>query len=144
MLSVDPQIWAYFDVIALDRKTHEAAVFVHQERPQVEIREARIEDFEPAVALYREFGGGVPVAEGEAGFAQWQTLLGHPGTTVHVAAGARRILAAATLHILPNMTYGGLPYALTENVIAARDHQGTGLGRQIMERAIQAAWRADV
>ena len=49
----------------------------------------------------------------------------------------------ATLHLLPNMTYGGRPYGLVENVVTLSAMQGQGLGRAVMEAVIAAAWEAD-
>lgn len=117
--------------------------FAPPEGPGVKIREASIEDFDSVVALYGEFGNRIPVAQGRDGFAHWKALLHHPGTTVHVAVLEDRLVAAATLHSLPNMTYGGMSYALIENVITARDQQGKGLGRQVMESAMAKAWQAN-
>jgi GNAT superfamily N-acetyltransferase len=99
------------------------------------------DDYPAVVALYRELVGAIPVADGDAGRAHWLGLLRHPGTSVLVAE-ERRIMAVATLHILPNMTYGGRPYALIENVVTAKDHQRQGFGRQVMEAAIARAWDA--
>lgn len=110
----------------------------------MEIRAARSEDFESAVALYEDYGNSIPVARGQAGFARWHAILAHPGTTVHVAVLEGRLIAGATLHILPNMTYGGRPYAFIENVITARGHRGKGIGSRVMERAVETAWAADV
>ena len=110
----------------------------------MEFREARVEDFESAVALYKDYGNPIPVAHGVDGLARWTAIVTHPGTTVHVAALDGRLVAAATLHILPNMTYGGRPYAFIENVITARDQRGKGIGHQVMEKAIETAWAADV
>ena len=110
----------------------------------MELRAARTEDFESAVALYGDYGDVVPVPRGPEGLALWQSIVEHPGTTVHVAVLEGRLVGAATLHVLPNMTYGGLPYALIENVITARDQRGKGIGSEVMERAIEAAWAAKV
>lgn len=110
----------------------------------MELREASSEDFEAAVALYEDYGNPIPVAHGQDGLARWNAIVTHPGTTVHVAVLDGRLIAAATLHILPNMTYGGRPYAFIENVITARDLRGKGIGLQVMEKAIEAAWAANV
>jgi GNAT superfamily N-acetyltransferase len=107
-----------------------------------EIRLAGSDDYPAIVALYRELVGEIPVAEGEAGRAHWRALLSHSSTSVLAAETDRRIVAMATLHILPNMTYGGRPYALIENVVTAKDHQGQGFGRQVMQAAIARAWDA--
>ena len=49
----------------------------------------------------------------------------------------------ATLHLLPNLTYTGRPYALVENVVTLRAHHGQGLGRAVMQAVIAQAWAAD-
>ncbi|WP_085905679.1 GNAT family N-acetyltransferase [Kiloniella majae] len=126
------------------------------------IRLARETDYAFAVELYAEFGGAVPGISGEEGLAQWRSLLAHPGTSVIVAVdqeseatagkadkakAARQICAPVcaivTLHVLPNMTYLGRPYALIENVITSQEYRGQGLGRQVMARAIDMAWEAN-
>ena len=126
------------------------------------IRLARETDYTAAVTLYAEFGGAVPGISGEEGLTQWRVLLAHPGTSVIVAVdqGAETsvesenkgqgklpacapISAIVTLHVLPNMTYLGRPYALVENVITSQAYREQGLGKQVMERAIDMAWDAN-
>ena len=53
------------------------------------------------------------------------------------------VVAMATLHILPNVTWGGRPYALVENVVTAAKHRGNGFGRETLEAARDAAWAQD-
>lgn len=126
------------------------------------IRLASETDYTAAVELYAEFGGAVPGISGEEGLAQWRALLAHSGTSVIVAEdqgdeatvvcknsracisdSCAPICAIVTLHVLPNMTYLGRPYALIENVITSQAYRGQGLGRQVLERAIDMAWDAN-
>jgi GNAT superfamily N-acetyltransferase len=65
-------------------------------------------------------------------------VLTHPGTSILVA-GDGPLFGAVTLHVLPNLTYGGRPYALIENVITDQNHRGRGIGRNLMNAAIDAA-----
>ncbi|WP_421782085.1 GNAT family N-acetyltransferase [Kiloniella litopenaei] len=127
------------------------------------IRLARETDYAAAVKLYAEFGGDVPGISGDEGLARWREILAHPGTSVIVAADEGKdataggqekgqacdpdpscvpVCAIVTLHVLPNMTYLGRPYALIENVITSQRYRGKGLGRLVMERAIDMAWEA--
>ena len=71
--------------------------------------------------------------------AAFDVLLAHPGTVLIGAEVAGRIRAMATLHLLPNMTYSGRPYALVENVVTAAAQRGRGLGRAVMEEVIARA-----
>lgn len=104
------------------------------------VRRLTPDDARDAIALYRELTGDLPVA-GEDRFA---AVLTHPGTAVFGADVEGRIRSVLTMHILPNMTYGGRPYALVENVVTAKTAQGQGLGRAVMEHAMSVAWAADV
>lgn len=101
------------------------------------------EDFDGAVALYHELAGNRGIVGGEPGRALFRSILEHPGTTIHGAEIDGKVVAIATMHLLPNMTYGGRPYALVENVVTLDAFQGRGLGRGVMQSIIDAAWAAD-
>lgn len=106
-------------------------------------RPLALTDFADAYALYTDLVGAARMAEPDLAQAQFRTLLDHPGTTVIGAERAGQVLAMATLHLLPNLTYGGRPYALVENVVTLRAHHGQGLGRAVMQALIARAWAAD-
>ncbi|WP_415921481.1 GNAT family N-acetyltransferase [Tateyamaria sp. SN6-1] len=92
-----------------------------------------------AMTLYRHLVGDQPLADASA----FASVIGQPGTTVWGAWDADLAVALATLHILPNITQGGRPYALIENVVTHAAHRGCGHGRQVMEAAVDAAWAAE-
>lgn len=96
-------------------------------------------DTADALSLYTELTAGPPEFEPEA----FAVVLKHGGTFVYGAELGGRIIAMATLHILPNVTWGGRPYALVENVVTAKAHRGKGIARQVMQAAIDAAWAAE-
>lgn len=77
-----------------------------------------------------------------ADIVQFSQVLAHPGTTVAGAEVAGQIVAMATLHLLPNMTQGGRPYGLIENVVTLPVHRGQGLMRQVMKFLHAHAWGA--
>ncbi|MEL6218731.1 MAG: GNAT family N-acetyltransferase [Pseudomonadota bacterium] len=108
----------------------------------VAVRAARSTDYEAVLALYRELMGENPVIEGANGERRFAEVLAHPGTTLFVAEEDGAVVSVATLHVLPNMTFGGKPYALVENVVTLARCQGRGLGTQVMEHLIEAAWGA--
>jgi len=64
-----------------------------------------------------------------------------PFSTVFGAEENGAVVAIATVHVLPNMTFGGRPYALIENVVTASSMQGRGHGRAVMETAVAHAWQ---
>lgn len=106
-------------------------------------RTLRPDDFDDALALYRELSGTRPVADGEFGRDCFRQILDREVTAIHGAETDGRVVSMATLHLMPNMTYGGRPYALVENVATLKTHQGQGIGRGVMNALIGMAWAAD-
>ncbi len=96
-------------------------------------------DWPQAAPLYRELTRAPTLG----GAAQFRSVLTHPGTQVFGAMDGPRLAAMVTLHLLPNVTYGGRPYGLIENVVTARALQKRGFGRAALEAAIDAAWAAE-
>ncbi|MEP1356367.1 MAG: GNAT family N-acetyltransferase [Tateyamaria sp.] len=109
-----------------------------KKRVEMILRALSADDALAACALYLELTQSGQVAD-EAHFAR---VLAHPGTTVLGAFDQDELAGMATLHILPNMTYGGRPYGLIENVVTARSHQRRGVGRLVLTRLIDMAWEA--
>ena len=97
-------------------------------------------DFNAALALYNTFGGAPPPLQGAEAKRQFRRVLAHPGTLIFGAEVEGQICAMATLHILPNMTVAGRPYALIENVVTLKQFERRGLARAVMEQAINHAW----
>ncbi|MEL6807698.1 MAG: GNAT family N-acetyltransferase [Pseudomonadota bacterium] len=105
----------------------------------MELRALSATDAPAACALYLELTRSGQVADA----AQFARVLAHPGTIVLGAFDQNQLAGMATLHILPNMTYGGRPYGLIENVVTAHAHQRKGVGRLVLTRLIDLAWEAD-
>lgn len=95
-------------------------------------------DHADALVLYRELASLVPIADDRAAF---DTVISHPGTTVWGVEDTDRIVAMATLHLMPNVTYSARPYALIENVVTLAAHREQGHGATVMRASIDAAWR---
>lgn len=97
-------------------------------------------DHSDALELYRVLAGRHPVDPDPASFT---ALLAHPGTTIWGSEADGRITAMATLHLLPNITWGGRPYGLIENVVSLPERRGQGHGQAVMRAVIAAGWQAD-
>lgn len=97
-------------------------------------------DYADARTLYQTLSTGHSLPSHDDGIGGFDRLLTHPGTWVIGAEIDHRIVAMATLHVLPNMTYDMSPYALVENVATLQSHQGKGLGRQVMAAVADKAW----
>ena len=102
------------------------------------VRALCMADAAQALILYNELTVG-PKADHSDGFAQ---VVQHPGTTVFGAFDGETLAAMVTLHLLPNVLWGGRPYGLVENVVTRASHHRRGFGRAAMQGAIDAAWAA--
>lgn len=139
---------------------------------KAEIRRVVAADFVDVVSLYQELMGELPVLQGDAGRRRFQMILDHPGTVILGAAveqarsnihcddpgrsgdasggriedaptSAGRVVSVATLHLHQNLTHGGRPYALIENVVTAQTWQHLGLARRVMNALRDLAWQQD-
>lgn len=104
------------------------------------LRLATLDDLAQVVQLYRHL---IPEEEpcdlriAQASFAQ---LTQWPGSRIIVAERDGALLASCTLVVIPNLTRGGKPYGLIENVVTHADARRTGLGRQVLHFATEQAW----
>lgn len=96
-------------------------------------------DTEDALALYLELTAGPKTASAE----DYLRVLEHPGTTIFGADVGGRPRSMLTLHVLPNVTWGGRPYAIIENVVTHKEYRRTGLGRATMIHALEIAKAAN-
>ena len=102
-----------------------------------DVRPLTPQDAEALIALYNELTLGPETARMHDVLA----VMTHPGTTIYGAVAEGRVLGMATLHILPNVTWDGRPYALIENVATTESWRKRGIGRQGMQAAIDHAWQ---
>lgn len=100
-------------------------------------------DYDDARALYVDLVGDIPVPDGLEGREKFSEILSLPGTAIWGAEHQGRIVAMATLHVIPNLTFGGRAYAIVENVVTLRAYRGQGFGAAVMEAVVEAAWAAN-
>ena len=53
------------------------------------------------------------------------------------------LVTSCTLVVVPNLTRGGLPYALIENVVTGASHRKRGYGAAVLKHAIAETWKHD-
>jgi GNAT superfamily N-acetyltransferase len=57
-----------------------------------------------------------------------------------VAEDGGLLLGSCYLNVIPNITRGGRPYAVIENVITDSAHRNRGIGRSLLDHAVKLAW----
>jgi len=62
------------------------------------------------------------------------------GSAIFIGEIAGSVVTTCTLIVVPNLTRGGRPYAIIENVVTHPDHRGQGLGTAILDAACDQAW----
>jgi GNAT superfamily N-acetyltransferase len=69
-----------------------------------------------------------------------QKFLLYPGSAILVGTIAGEFVTSCTLVVIPNLTRGGKPYALIENVVTHADWRKRGFGSAVLKAATEQAW----
>jgi GNAT superfamily N-acetyltransferase len=107
------------------------------------IRPAMRDDLPGVLALYRHLHPDDPKLELTVAEPAWSSLLSSGLTTLFVADAAGLLASSCTLAIIPNLSRGGRPYGVIENMVTHPDFRRAGLGRAVLQAALDAAWKAD-
>jgi len=99
-------------------------------------------DLEGLLKLYIQLNPADPQLSESAAKTRFREMLEDPGLTVFGGFVENRLVASCVLHVLPNLTRGGAPYALIENVVADKDERRQGHGRRVIRAATDAAFAA--
>lgn len=106
----------------------------------MKFRSASADDLDGILSLYRQLHPADPPVTGAR--EVFATILDRPGLHLYVLEDDSAIVAATHLNLIPNLTRGGAPYGVIENVVVDAERRGTGLGKAIMGSTLQAAWDA--
>jgi GNAT superfamily N-acetyltransferase len=85
-----------------------------------------------------ELGPPLPEAYRRA----FQEIQANPNQRQLVVEAQGRVVGAATLIIVPNLSHRGRPYAIVENVVVDSAERSAGYGELLMRYAMEAARRA--
>lgn len=107
------------------------------------VRPALRSDLPQLLALYPHLNPADRILPLDVAERRFEELLKYHGSAIFVGLFDGSIIASCTLVIVPNLTHGGQPYGLIENVVTHADYRGRGFGKQILQAAVAAAWQVD-
>ncbi|MDE1996293.1 MAG: GNAT family N-acetyltransferase [Rhizobiaceae bacterium] len=113
---------------------------VKDDAGRVVIRPVADGDLPTLLALYRHLNTEDPAIDPAEAEKRFSEILAQPGMTIFAAFEGDLAVSSITLVVIPNLTRGGAPYALIENVVTHADHRQRGLARAVITTAIDIAW----
>jgi ribosomal protein S18 acetylase RimI-like enzyme len=104
----------------------------------VAIRDLGVGDAGALIGLYQHLNAGDAPPSQEAVHA----VFAQPGLRHFGLFTGGGLIASCNLVIIPNLTRGGRPYGVIENVVTHADHRDRGHGQAVIRHAIAQAWAA--
>jgi ribosomal protein S18 acetylase RimI-like enzyme len=104
------------------------------------VRLAERDDLTELLRLYRDLIPDDAALSVEAATQHFDALKRIDGSGILVGVIDKTIVSTCTLVVIPNLTRGGQPYALIENVVTSMEHRGRGYGRATLQQAVSSAW----
>lgn len=112
----------------------------------MKIRDAVDGDVPELLALYRYLTPEDPPCDARHAQEVLKRIAAFPGSAVLVAetedGAAPALVGSVTMIVIPNLSRGGAPYALIENVVTHGDRRGQGIGKAMLADAAERAWAA--
>ena len=106
------------------------------------IRAALPSDLEGLAALYPHLNPSDEPVSRDLAASRLEAIKRIPGSAVLLGLLDDRVVASCTLIVIPNLTNGGKPYGLIENVVTDARYRGRGYGTAILHAATEVAWDA--
>lgn len=101
---------------------------------------AEYKDLEGILELYKLLIPDDEKAEEARLMSLWEEIIGNPGRYRYLVAEEEgRILATCNIALVPNLSHGGRPFGIIENVITHPDARRKGFGRAVLEKALDFA-----
>lgn len=104
-----------------------------------EVRELCLEDLPALLGLYRQLHPSDPGLNAERAEWIWKEIEETPSLYYLGGFDKAELVASCHISILPNLTRGGRPYAVIENVVTRADRLRQGYGRAVITAALHRA-----
>ena len=98
------------------------------------------DELKDLMELYKHLNKDDPVIEDDERLTTlWLDILNDPNQNYLVAAADGRLVSSCVLVIISNLTRGGRPYGLIENVVTHEDYRNKGYGTKLLKKALEIA-----
>lgn len=104
------------------------------------IRTADVGDLPKLLGLYQHLSPGDPPCPLVLAENNFTEFLRYKGSAILVGMLTTAMVSSCVLVIVPNLSRGGRPYGLIENVVTHTDYRNRGYGKQTLDAACQHAW----
>lgn len=108
----------------------------------MEIRLAQSEDFDQIATLLCQLNPNDPKLSSDE-FKTFSEILNSEYLRLLVAEEDGVLIGSCYLNIILNLTRRARPYAVIENVITDLSHRNKGVGKALMDKAIELSWSMD-
>ena len=98
-----------------------------------------IDEYDQLLGLMRQLNPLDP-ATSEIELQVFKEIIGSTNLDLLVAEDAGLLLGSCYLNVIPNITRGGRPYAVIENVVTDSAHRNRGIGKSLLDHAVKLAW----
>lgn len=106
----------------------------------ITIRKVAEEELPALLQLYTHLNPNDPALPLDQAAQIWTPMVQNPNQCIFGAYSGSSLVATCGLIVIPNLTRGGRPYGLIENVVTHPDYRRRGLGRAVLKHALTTAW----
>lgn len=108
----------------------------------LQTRPATRADLPGLMDLYQHLNPGDDRPSADVAAQVFDHFLTYPGSAIFVGQCGDQLVTSCTLVVVPNLTRGGRPYGLIENVVTHGDFRRRGYGAEVLAVACTAGWDA--
>jgi GNAT superfamily N-acetyltransferase len=112
------------------------------EHTPLHIRRACRDDLPALLDLYQYLAPGDDRPTPDCAAEIFDRFMAYSGSGIFVGEVGSILATSCSLVVVPNLTRGGSPYGLIENVVTHGDFRNRGFGKQMLIAASDAAWQA--
>jgi GNAT superfamily N-acetyltransferase len=105
----------------------------------MEYRIAQKDDLQRLLILYKQLNPEEELVNLEKASLIWDATEKSNATRYFIAVDDTKIVSTCNVTLVPNLTRNGRSFAIIENVITDNDYRRQGIGKKVIEKAIQYA-----